>query len=770
MAKQYGKDSAVDFAAANLMSFGKSFSRLNGQPLDKSEIWYDDLAALKAYALTDAAYVGQKVVYVDTTANTVTHYSIELDGNLKELGTAPIGDNKSIVVNEEGIISLNKFGVEYYRLLVNGEEGYVEGQANYILQTVDADHPWKSGLVPRVLDGSIAWYEPSNITIEGLNDSIGTLQTGLTTVEQDIDKLQASVGSASGDGKDATGLFKTVEDTIVEYNTYVSNHSYTDEQIDAKVAGAFRFCGEATLEVDDGGEWTGNLVKDDSTISSPANGDVYQVGDAEYAYDGAKWIKLGFSIDLTGYATKIEVNNTKTVLQASIDSEVEARAAKDTELEGKITTVESAIEALNTSVEESIATSKAYTDSEIEKLDINKYATVEALTETNNNVSANTESINEHKTLIDAVTATANNAATKETVEAIDGRLKTVEESIATNTANISTISNDVTIIKAEQLTQDASIKKNADDLSALTQTVGTNSSDISTIKGNISSLTETVGTNTSNIAGLSTRIDTVEGTIAGQATSISDNTSAIAGNKSLIDTLTGRVDTVEGKISTLESDNNTNKLDISNLKVSVESNATKITSIEEALDIKANSADVYTKDETLEAINSAIANVDHLKREIVESLPDVANGDANTIYMILDTSVAGEDKYKEYMLINGEFACIGDTTVDLTNYVKKDDTTYTTLLNDVAALKGSEANVLESVKINGVALDIADDKSVDIPVASDTVLGVVLSSSVENKVAIAEDGTMEVNSLNVNKLVQTSGDELILNGGSSSN
>ena len=49
MAKLFGQNAAVDFAAANLMSFGKSFSRLNGQPLDKSEAWYD-LQALKDYA------------------------------------------------------------------------------------------------------------------------------------------------------------------------------------------------------------------------------------------------------------------------------------------------------------------------------------------------------------------------------------------------------------------------------------------------------------------------------------------------------------------------------------------------------------------------------------------------------------------------------------------------------------------------------------------------------------------------------------------------
>jgi hypothetical protein len=38
--------------------------------------------------------------------------------------------------------------------------------------------------------------------------------------------------------------------------------------------------------------------------------------------------------------------------------------------------------------------------------------------------------------------------------------------------------------------------------------------------------------------------------------------------------------------------------------------------------------------------------------------------------------------------------------------------------------------------------------------VASGTVLGLVKSSTAENKIKVLEDGTMEVNSLNVNKLV----------------
>lgn len=90
---------------------------------------------------------------------------------------------------------------------------------------------------------------------------------------------------------------------------------------------------------------------------------------------------------------------------------------------------------------------------------------------------------------------------------------------------------------------------------------------------------------------------------------------------------------------------------------------------------------------------------------------------------------------------------------------------------DEKAKLEGIEANaqanVLDVVKINGTALPIAE-KAVDIPLATAEVLGVVKGSADENKIAVGADGTMEVNSLNVNKLAQTAGDTLILNGGTS--
>lgn len=59
-------------------------------------------------------------------------------------------------------------------------------------------------------------------------------------------------------------------------------------------------------------------------------------------------------------------------------------------------------------------------------------------------------------------------------------------------------------------------------------------------------------------------------------------------------------------------------------------------------------------------------------------------------------------------------------------------------------------------------------DGVVDIPIAGLQQLGVIKSSEGENKIRIDDDGTAEVVSLNVNKLVQDEGDYIIFDGNNS--
>ena len=72
--------------------------------------------------------------------------------------------------------------------------------------------------------------------------------------------------------------------------------------------------------------------------------------------------------------------------------------------------------------------------------------------------------------------------------------------------------------------------------------------------------------------------------------------------------------------------------------------------------------------------VGEQISNADHLKREIVTEIPKPETADKNTIYMLKIESATGNDKYREYLLIDGTVQCIGDTSVDLTDYAKTTD------------------------------------------------------------------------------------------------
>ncbi len=79
----------------------------------------------------------------------------------------------------------------------------------------------------------------------------------------------------------------------------------------------------------------------------------------------------------------------------------------------------------------------------------------------------------------------------------------------------------------------------------------------------------------------------------------------------------------------------------------------------------------------------------------------------------------------------------------------------------------GPQHNVIDTIRAAGVVLSVQDG-AVDIPRATRVVAGLVRGADAENQVSVSKDGTMELASLNVDRLVQTDGDVLILDGGTS--
>lgn len=76
---------------------------------------------------------------------------------------------------------------------------------------------------------------------------------------------------------------------------------------------------------------------------------------------------------------------------------------------------------------------------------------------------------------------------------------------------------------------------------------------------------------------------------------------------------------------------------------------------------------------QTASQVASAIANAGHLKRVIVTELPAKGEADEHTIYMV-EEEPTGSNRYKEWMLIEGEWESIGSSDADLTDYLKKED------------------------------------------------------------------------------------------------
>nr|DAJ51001.1 MAG TPA: hypothetical protein [Caudoviricetes sp.] len=112
--------------------------------------------------------------------------------------------------------------------------------------------------------------------------------------------------------------------------------------------------------------------------------------------------------------------------------------------------------------------------------------------------------------------------------------------------------------------------------------------------------------------------------------------------------------------------------------------------------------------------VGEQIAAADHLKREIVTEVPTVETAAENVIYMLKVESTVGADKYKEYMLIDGEVACVGDTSVDLTDYAKKNEIPTELPANGGNADTVNTHTVASDVPENAVFTDtIYDDTKV---------------------------------------------------------
>lgn len=165
---------------------------------------------------------------------------------------------------------------------------------------------------------------------------------------------------------------------------------------------------------------------------------------------------------------------------------------------------------------------------------------------------------------------------------------------------------------------------------------------------------------------------------------------------------------------------------------------------------------DAYTKTQTDTKISEQIAAAKHASLKIADTNPMAAGfeGEDNVIYLYKVEVGEGEDKqtyYDMYIKVNGKMTLIDDTRMDLSDYVTKTllSTTLESYYTKTAAdgkfvaqaegkglstedfttelktkltgiAEGAQVNKIEGIKLNGTAVDIGADKTVDITIAVD--------------------------------------------------
>lgn len=162
-------------------------------------------------------------------------------------------------------------------------------------------------------------------------DNLLTTKANITDMNSALAK-KADASTVTTLETNLTNQINGKADKATTLSGYGITNAYTKDEVDGMVAGTFHFKGEAaSLEE--------LQAKTDAEV-----GDVYQVGEKEYAYTGDEWIDLGFNIDLSAYAKTTDVAATyatQTSLTTGLANKANvADVYTKTQVDAEITTIE----------------------------------------------------------------------------------------------------------------------------------------------------------------------------------------------------------------------------------------------------------------------------------------------------------------------------------------------------------------------------------------------------------------------------------------------
>lgn len=704
MAKNYSEIFKSVYTDGNSMSFGNAMLRGNGVPLDITEV-YDSFAAAVEYAARNpVAYEGQLLSVTENGDTTVYVITPAVQGTYF-IDPDKDGSSEEVNVYLKEVGSLPEADGKTIEV--------VDGVLRLVgLEDLDASKTYQ----PVLVNGKIEWQVPSATTVEGLDGR-------LTVAEGKVTALEQAVGNAeAGLVKDVADLGTAISDLEGEVADVAANAKSDDEALHTAITSEIETAVAAALA-------EAKQYADDN--------------DADTVYDDTA-IQATVSEHTTAIAS---VKETADKAAADIKTESEARATAISGLETS----------LKAHVAEQIGNQAHFSAKVVASEDEMTDATTLYLMKT----AETGDDLYEEWMLIGGVATKIGTTATDltdyATTEAVATAIKTaVDTAVADMSAEIGAL-------------EDVHAKDAADLQKAVEDVAG----DLADFQTAVGTTYETIENVESKRAALQDSIDAVAADVAKKADA-EDTSAAIKAAEEKADAAQGTADANATAIEGLQGTSDDHEERIADLEaVGAEKNV--IASVSTEFNIAEN-RELQIASVAQDKVTGLTADLAALREGKVDT--KFTNIDGQQVAWTL-LSPENQDKLAALTIGDGgNIELSGKVNAEnvegLASYITAYRDSISGLLSSTAETKlsgiaeGAQVNVLEGIKIAGAKLEVGADKHVNIPFATNDTIGVVLSSTAENKISVGADGTMEVNSLNVNKLVQTEGETLILNGGSS--
>lgn len=470
---------AIIDKSANFMGLPMNIARGNPMALDTTEIWYS-LSELETYAKSGAtAYVGQIVQLVDETNKTATAYIIaNVDGDLVEVGSSTLGDNKTIELTDDGI------------LRIVGAEDAKKGA-----QLVMGDN------------GIVSWVVPDTTTVEGLSTAVSALDERVDAVETTIGQHGTRIGALESTLSGMGGIFNFAGAKSADEFANIKAEDYDVGDV-ILVDGVKEY---VCVEVDGAKKW--EVLGDPSGVTALTG----RVATLE------TW-QATAATDIASAKTDISNAQTQITNLTNKDTEI-VNALADKASKTELSTVDNKTKA-NAEAIEGIETDISTINTTLTtKADESSVATRFGDVQTSINAKAD-------KSVVENIVA---NYATKEEVtqslatkvdtSTYNTKIGLLEEADTTNANAIAGVKATADKAKTdlEALTEVVGSKASAQSVTDLTGRVSQNESDISAQAQTISGLSGSITGLTNNKADKST-VEALDGEVKANAKAISDH------------------------------------------------------------------------------------------------------------------------------------------------------------------------------------------------------------------------------------------------------